>query len=469
MKNSWRLYMRKVLLTMVEQRKYDIIKSVSEGRMKKSTAEVKLNLSRRQINRLVANYQQHGKISFSHGNHRNKPAHALSEEMKNQVVSLYIDKYIGANFSHFVELLAENEGIKLSRSSVANILEKANILSPKAHRLTKRRHKDKLKKQVQQKRTAQAPVRTVDNHLTRAESHPSRPRKKYAGELVQMDASQHYWIDSEKWQLHIAVDDASGTILGAYFDKEETLQGYYQVYHSILSQYGIPAKFLTDRRTIFEYESKRKKDVENDTFTQFGYACHQLGTELVTTSVAQAKGRVERLFGTLQSRLTIELKLQGIKTLEEANAFLNSYIKKYNHQFACKIDYNKSVFEKAPSKAKLNLILGVLVTRKINSGHHFKFQNNAYLPIKGNQQAVYYPKGTEVLVIRSLNGELYVSINDNLFLTKRLLEHELVSKDFDEDTEPKKQKRQYIPPMSHPWKAASYQRYLSQQNRPKAS
>src|SRR5690554_1490545 len=186
--------------------------------------------------------------------------------------------------------------------------------------------------------------------------------------MLQMDASIHHWFGEAKSQLHIAVDDATGQIVGAYFDEQETLNGYYHVFHQVLSTYGIPYQFFTDNRTVFEYKKKHQKDVEKDTFTQFGYACKQLGVDIRTSSVAQAKGRVERMFGTLQSRLPVELRLNGITSIKEANEFLNSFIKKFNKQFALPIDSIKSVFETQPDSDKINLTLAVLSSRKIDNG-----------------------------------------------------------------------------------------------------
>lgn len=448
---------------MNEENKYQIMKEVADGKLKKTTAEVRLNLSRRQINRLVQVYQTQGKAGFIHGNRSRKPRHAISQKLRETVVTLYIEKYSPANFAHFTELLAENEGIEISYSAVTTIMKQANILSPKAHRITKRRHKEKLKKkrleQIKQGTSSES------NQLKLEESHPSRPRKKYFGELLQMDASVHSWFGEEKHHLHLAIDDATGAIVGARFEKEETLKGYYHVLHDILMTYGIPFEFLTDRRTVFEYELKKKKTIEEDTFTQFGYACEQLGIKLSTSSIPQAKGRVERLFGTLQSRLITELRLHQVSNLDDANVFLNSYIKKYNAQFASTMDYNKSVFEKAPVPSKINLILGILATRKINNGHHFRFKNASYLPVTGTEKEIFFPKGTEVLVIQAFNGDQFVTINEQVYHTRRLEEHELLSKEFDELPEEKKVTRKYIPPMSHPWKAQNFARYLAKQKR----
>jgi transposase-like protein len=159
--------------------------------------------------------------------------------------------------------------------------------------------------------------------------------------MLQMDASQHLWFGNEKSYLHIAVDDATGAITGAYFDSQETLNGYYHVLYQILTQYGIPFMFFVDKRTVFEYKKKNISSVEEDTFTQFGYACKQLGIQIKTSSVPQAKGRVERMFQTLQSRLPLELRLAGVTSIEQANEFLKAYIKEFNAQFALPVNNTK--------------------------------------------------------------------------------------------------------------------------------
>ncbi len=453
--------MRKVQLRMREEEKYQIIKKVAEGKIPKARAEIKLSITRRQVDRLVVNYKEGGKESFIHKNRGKRPAHAIPPEMKALVVQLYQKKYAGANFSHFTELLKEHEEIELSRTAVATILDEADILSPKAHRLTQRRYKEKMRRKNKQVVKAELEEKKVDKQLKLEESHPSRPRKKYFGELVQIDASDHLWFGKEKSHLHVAIDDATGAIIGAYFDRQETLNGYYHVYHQILTNYGIPFELFSDRRTVFEYERKHTKQIEKDTFTQFGYACQQLGTKISTSSVPQAKGRVERLFETLQSRLITELRIHNITTMQEANAFLNSYIKKYNEKFALDINHTTSVMETAPVPAKLNIILGVLSTRKINAGQHFAYNKKNYLPVTAGGKGIYFQRGTEVLVIQAFDGELYVSIEDRLYRVRQLASHELKSAEFDISDQPKKETRKYIPPMSHPWKAASFNRYLA--------
>ena len=278
-----------------------------------------------------------------------------------------------------------------------------------------------------------------------------------------MDASVHLWFGNEKSQLHIAVDDATGAIVGAYFDPQETLNGYYHVLHQVLTNYGIPYMLFTDRRTVFEYKQKKSPSVEEDTFTQFSYACKQLGIEIKTSSVPQAKGRVERMFQTLQSRLPLEMRINAINTIEQANEFLNSYIKEFNAQFALPVDSIKSVFEMQPDIEKINLTLAVLTSRKVDNGSCIKFKKNYYIPMDCNGHPVHYRKGTTGMVIQSFSDDIFLCVDEKVYALDLLVGHELSSKNFDLAIQHDQPKKRYIPPMSHPWKQDSFERYLKKQ------
>lgn len=449
---------------MDENQKYEIIKKLVDSNGNKKTATLKIGCSDRHINRLIKGYKDQGKSFFVHGNRGRQPAITLPTDTKQLILDLYRNKYYDCNLTHFSELLAEKENIKVSVSTISSILRKEFILSPKANRSTKKALKKELTA-LQSKTKSKKKVAELQSSILNLEdSHPRRPRCAYFGEMLQMDASLHLWFGDSKTQLHIAVDDATGAILGAYFDEQETLNGYYHVLYQILSSHGIPYQFFTDNRTVFEYKKKNQTSVEKDTFTQFGYACKQLGIDIRTSSVAQAKGRVERMFGTLQSRLPIELRLANVSSIEEANEFLNSYIKKFNKQFALPIDSIKSVFEKQPDNEKINLTLAVLSSRKVDNGSCLKYQNEYYLPVNSQGIAVHHRKGTTAMVIKAFNGELYSCIGEQVYALELLPEHKPSSKAFDLATISDSPKKKYIPPMSHPWKQASFEKYAKSQS-----
>lgn len=448
---------------MTEQDKYETIKKLVETNGNKKRAALKLECTVRHVNRLINRYNIDGKSAFIHGNKGRKPKHTLDDETRNLILDLYNTKYYDANFEHYAELLKKYENIKVSKSVVRSILMTEMILSPMAHRSTKKSFKKQLE-EIKNNTSSKKEIEKLENKILEIEdAHPRRPRCANFGEMIQMDASLHKWFGGIKTQLHIAIDDATGNIVGAYFDYQETLNGYYNVLSQILKHYGIPYMFFTDRRTVFEYKQKETSSVEEDTFTQFGYACKQLGIEIKTSSVPQAKGRVERIFRTLQSRLILELRLNGITTIEQANIFLNSYIKEYNAKFALLINNIKSVFEKQPDDEKINLTLAVLSSRKVDNGHCIRYENKYFKLLDANGNPVYYYKGTSGMVIKAFNKELYFCVGEIVYALEEIPSHERKSKNFDFDKPDEKPKKRYIPPMSHPWKQASFEKFMNKQ------
>ena len=450
---------------MDEQKKYEVIKALADHpNGNKDRAALTLGCTKRHINRMLAGYRREGKAFFVHGNRGRKPATTIPEETRNTVVDLYRNKYYQANFRHYTELLEERENIRISPSSVAKILEAESILSPRVTKARKKRIKKELlikKENASSKKEADA----IQANLVAVEdAHSRRPRCAYFGEMQQMDASPYEWVPGQTWHLHLAIDDATGTVTDAWFDTQETLSGYYHVFHQILTNYGIPYQFFTDRRTIFTYKQKNSPSLDEDTYTQFAYACKQLGVLLESSSVPQAKGRVERLNQTLQSRLPVELRLAGITTIEGANEFLHSYIKKFNAKFSLPIHHTKSVFVEQPSDETINLILAVLNERTVDCGHCIRFQNQHYRMLDNRGLQVHYRNGTKTMVIQAFDGSLYCCVNDKeIYALEKVPERYPSSKNLDAEQPAQKPKKKYIPPMNHPWRRSAFRKFVQNQ------
>lgn len=459
--------MKEVKLRMNEQEKYNVIKELVDHNGNKNRAAKKLDISRRQVDRLIIKYNEKGKSAFVHGNRNRKPVSTLDKSISEDIILLYKNKYQDWNFQHFKEFLKKNENIDVSYKYIYDILTKAGFVSPKARRKTKR---DAAKARLLKEKKinlamSEEQINQIVNHEVALEdSHPRGEKPKYFGEIIEQDGSIHLWFGEKKTCLHLAIDKATSTIVGAWFDSGETLNGYYHILYQILTKYGIPYKFFTDNRTVFNYMSLNpdKRTSEKDVLTQYGYACKQLGIELETSSVSQAKGLIERTNGTFQGRLVKELKLNGITTIEEANKYLlEVFVSEFNKRFA--MDYKKfeSVFEEAPSLEKINYTLAVLTPRKIDNGNSIKFQNKYYQPYLNSELKCFAPK-TECLAIKAYDGSLVVSIDEQILELKELSRNERFSKNFDEVVEIK-EKKKYIPPMSHPYKAASFKKYQEKQ------
>ena len=456
--------MRKAELRMNEKEKYDVIKELVDHNGNKNRAAMKLGLSKRQINRLIIKYKENGKYAFIHGNRSKKPVNALDKSISEDIITLYKNKYYDFNFNHFKEFLKKDENIDVSYDFIYKTLSKEGILSPKARKKTRKEFikKHLLKEKKINNDMSNEEIEIIVNHeIALEDSHPRGEKPKYFGEVIEQDGSIHAWFGGIKTCLHLAIDKATSNVVGAYFDKQETLNGYYNVLYQILTNYGIPYKFLTDNRTVFNYMSLNpdKRTSDKDVLTQYGYACKQLGIELETTSVSQAKGLIERTNGTFQGRLVQELRLNGINTIEEANKYLiDVFVPNFNKRFA--IDYKKfpSAFDDSPSEEKINYTLAVLTPRKIDNGNSIKYHNKYYQPYLDNKIKCFIPK-TECLVIKAFNSDLLVAIDEHVYELKELSRNERFSKNLDEIVEVK-EKKKYIPPMTHPWKIEYFKKQL---------
>lgn len=449
---------------MKENSKYEVIKAlVDDPTRSKQRAALTLGCTKRTINRLIKRYKQEGKSAFSHGNKGRKPVFTIPDDIRDSIVLLYENKYFGSNFTHFQELLERYENIHISVSSVRSILESEYILSPKATRAKKKRVKKILLQQKALASTKKEKARIQSNLVAVENAHSRKPRHAYFGEQIQMDATPYEWVPHQIWHLHLAVDDSTGIITAGYFDTQETLNGYYHILERMLVSYGIPYEIFTDRRTVFTYKCKKSPSIDEDTYTQFGYACKQLGIKLDSSSVPQAKARVERWNSTLQSRLPIELRLAGITTIDAANEFLESYLKELSEKFALPIDSTKSVFEKQPSPEVINRILAVISSRTIDSGHCIQYSKKYYRLMNAEGKQVHFIKGTKVMVIKAFDGTLYATEGNSVYALEAIPERRDKSPELDSDYIAPKPRKRYIPPMEHPWKRSSFQQYIAKQ------
>lgn len=341
-------------MTQKQLNRYKAISMTIEGKITIREAAESLGLSERQIKRLKKGVMEQGPAFLIHKNTGRKPQHAFTDEIKNKIIALkQSDTYKHANFKHFMELLAEHEGISISYSCLHTILTNAGIKSPKKRR--------------------------------RFKPHRRRKRKPQEGLLIQMDATPFEWFGTnEKFTLHGAIDDATGKILGLYLAKNECLQGYFEVTWQILTKYGIPVSIYADRHSIFLSPNASKLTLEdqlagkviND--TQFGRAMNELGITLIPARSPQAKGRVERLWETLQSRLPVEFKIAGITTVDKANEFLLQYIDKFNSLFAVEAQDSESAYRPISDDVDIAHVLCVKHQRTVDNGGVFSFYGNHF-------------------------------------------------------------------------------------------
>ena len=396
-----------------------IIKKAISGKLTTGQAAAKLGITKQYVNKLKRLYARDGRSAFQHGNKGNPPKWKTDPGTEAMIIGLYRSKYADFNFRHFLERLNETEGIAITYKPLHRILTAAGFSSPKRHRTRKEKA-----------------------------SHPSRPRRKCFGELLQIDASIHAWFGEAlpKATLHGAVDDATGTVMGLYFDKEETLKGYYEMMWQILAKYGIPESFYGDNRTIFEFRklSERNQTIDRDVHINFKRMCMQFGIELITTSVSQAKGRIERLWGTLQSRLISELRLRGITTIEEANPFLPEFAADYNRRFAAKPDMETSVFAPAPSPKEIDFYLSTEFQRIMDNGSTFRFLGKRYQLVDDDGVVAMVPAKTVIDIYVTRSGKKVATYDGRMW--------QLVEAEKRASKDKKPGRPQWTPGPNHPWR-----------------
>lgn len=298
-----------VTLNSAEQRRLLILNQVERGVVSVTEGAELMGVSVRHVHRLRAAYRDAGAAALVHGNRGRIPAHALDPTIRQQVLTLAQTTYADCNHQHMSELLGEREGIPISRASLRRILLDAGVTSPRTRRAPK--------------------------HRSRRERYPQE------GMLLQLDASRHDWLQGRgPWLTLVgAIDDATNLVPYALFREHEDAHGYFLLMEHIVRAYGRPLAVYRDRHGIFA-RPPSERDTLAEQFkgtrdpTQFGRMLAELDVNSIAAQSPQAKGRIERLWGTLQDRLVVELRLAGATTVAEANAVLWAYLPHFNDRFA---------------------------------------------------------------------------------------------------------------------------------------
>lgn len=423
------------------------MKDVVAGKISVPTAAVKLGRSVKTVQRYRKELLENPQATLEHKNSGREPANKRDHE---KIWNLYSTKYYGYNITFFCEKLEKNEGIKASEGLVRMIFKEHDEFSVRAWHRTKNELRKRLRgldKLTRQQKEALVQLETEPYVRT---THPTQPRSKYFGEELQMDASQHLWFGTTKTHLHTAIDDATGMIVAAWFDRQETRNGYYQITRQFLTKYGIPAKIKTDKRTVFEYERKSRKDMAEDTMTQYQHVCRTLGTDLECSSVPQFKPRVERSYGTLQGRLPFELKEAGITTIEEANKFLEKYIEEFNAKFA-NSDGVKSCWMEI-TEEQIDQTLVTFAKRTVDMGNGIRLGGKYYGTFDKHGNQIFIKPKTKVTVITMMNNSVYAMHNDKLLALDIIPERQESSALIDFNVEKTVARKKYIPPYDSIWR-----------------
>ena len=283
--------------------------------------------------------------------------------------------YAGANHTHLTELLREREGIDLSRPTVRRILVKAGIGSPRSRRSQQHRFR--------------------------------RRRMPQEGMLVQIDGSQHPWLEDRgpKLTLLIAVDDATGTVAQAVFRTREDTRGYLMLLEGLVRQWGIPLALYSNRHAAFKYNA-RQKPVPVETTHQFARVMRELGIQQIFALSPQAKGRVERMLETFQDRLVTELRLAKAGTVDQANEVLQEFLPKINARFAVAAEQPETAYRPVPDELSLTETICLKDTRKVAGDNTVKYHWRVLQLLPEADRPSY--AGLRVDVLEWAGGELMI-------------------------------------------------------------
>ena len=342
------------MMSKKELGKLVVIQGAVDGTYTVREAAVRLKVSERRIKQLKREFRARGEAAVIHGNSGKHPANYTDEGLRKKIIDLKKSSaYEEANFAYFRELLEEREDIQVSYATVCRILTAAGIPSNRKHRGGGKRFK-------------------------------RRTRRSRLGELLQADATPFDWFGTgERSALHGFIDDATGKIIALYLRKNECLMGYLELLRQTLTVYGLPIDVYADKAGIFFVNTKKQANWTVEellaghplTKTQFGAIVDTLGIGLISAHTPKAKGRIERLWETLQGRLPIWFALNSITDMVKANAALPAFIAEYNRKFAVEPETSENAFIPLSAEDNLDTLLAARYERTTDNCGCFSFQN----------------------------------------------------------------------------------------------
>ena len=408
------------LITMSQKElfRYEIIKKLINKEITGKIASEELNLSIRQIKNIKKRVIQFGIQGIIHKARGKSSNNKIPKKEIKEIQKILKEKYHFLGPTLACEKLEENHKIKLSREKIRQLMIEKNIW--------------KVRKKKRNK-----------------EYRQWRPRKECFGQLIQFDGSYHKWFGKKENCLLASIDDATGKITHAKFDYNESVKAVSEFWKEYIQINGKPMNIYLDRFSTYKINHKNAVD-NKDLMTQFQRMAKDLDLKLISANSPQAKGRIERLFGTLQDRLVKELKLQKITKIDQANQFLKKYIPIFNQKFSVippkSINLHKKInFEEIQ---KLDKIFAIQSTRKVKNDFTIQFKNKWYQLLE--EQIVTICKKDKVLIEERLDDSIHLNLRN-----KYLNFIELPKKP--EKQKPKtiivaKSRKPYIPPQTHPWR-----------------
>lgn len=409
-------------MTETELAKLDIINKLIAGLATEAWAAGRLGLSARQVRRLKRRVRDGGAADLAHRGRGKVSNRKIPQGTAHEASRLLRERYSDFGPTFAAEKLDDCHGIHLSKERVRQLMIELGLW------------KAKRKKENSQYRSW-------------------RPRKEWFGQLEQFDGSYHRWFEGrgEECCLLASIDDATGQITWAEFGQSESVAEVSAFWKGYAEERGKPSAIYLDKFSTYKINHKNARD-NHELTTQFQRMMRQLDIELITAHSPEAKGRIERLFETLQDRLVKELRLAGISTIPAANEFLETYIPKFNGQFGVAAaeegDLHRPLSE--TEKKNLSAIFSVQSTRRVMNDFTIRFENQ-WLQLEKAQLCLVC-RNDIVLIERRLDGTLHMRLRDAYLAFKALPERPPRTRERITALVPKKEQTPWKPPADHPWK-----------------
>lgn len=384
-----------IVLKKHELERLGILHMVLAKKMSQKKASRMVNISFRQTKRLIKRIKRHGDQSIVHAS-RGKPSlRKISSALETKILTLYKANYSDFGPTLANEKLQQRHGLILSTEKLRQVLIQHDLWKPHSNR---------------------------DNSC-----HPWRQRKDFEGEMIQIDGSHHRWLEDrldQEFCLIAFVDDATSKVFGRFYEYE----GIFPIldsFQEFVKRYGIPQSVYLDRHST--YKTTRQPSVDEQLsnahpLTQFEMVMKEIGVLVIHARSPQAKGRVERCFQTLQDRLVKEMRLQGIKTIPNANDFLNVYLRDHNKRFSIVPKNNSKLFKKMPASLDLKWTFALSDIRTIANDFTIHWNNRLFLLINPSLSL----KGRKIQIKQALNGDLRFSTQGKILTVKEISEHNLL-------------------------------------------
>ncbi len=410
-----------ITLSTREIERLRIINKVIDKDMTQVKASEILGISDRQIRNIIQKIREKGAKGIRHGNRGRASPHKMAKEREDHIGLIVKCKYRDFGPTLASEKLLEWERIKVSKEKLREIMMAKGLWQRKRRR---------------------------------REVHPWRERKDHYGEMVQMDGSHHEWLEGRSPRLVLIgyVDDATSRFFGRFYDYE----GVYPAMDSLkcyIHLHGLPVSIYLDKHST--YKTTRQPDLDEllrgeSAQTQFERATKELGIKIIHAHSPQAKGRIERAFGTLQDRLLKEMRLANIRTKDQANRFLEEFLPRYNERFAKVARKDGDLHRPLAKHINLKEIFCIKATRTINNGYIVKWKGRMFL-IEHPNIAMHRRK---VEVREHFDGEVTIKFNGRYLQYSEIVEPKPVAKEKAKKpaVEPTKKRAEYIPPPDHPWR-----------------